>query len=120
MVEVMEYLLVFAVTAAIAGFSIFVFNGSVPGIRQTQGQAEVDQVAGAVELAAANGNATLTLPLSGASLSCSQGVVELTSDGQTYSSYVSSGCAFSVSGLSCVCSLSFTWVPDGVGMEVAG
>lgn len=118
MVEILEYIVVFAVTAAVAGFSIFVFGGSVPQIHTAQGESEVSQVAGAVDLAAADGNSSLSLTLSNASLSCSQGSVDLTMGGQTYSSSVASACSFTITGLSCTCDLSFTRGPEGVGLEV--
>lgn len=119
MVEVVEYLLVFAITAAVAGFSVVVFNSSLPAIRQTQGDAQASQISGAIELAAANGDATLVLPLSNATISCSGGAVDLVTGGQTYVSGVSTGCGFSVSGLTCECDLYFSRGPDGVGMEVS-
>ena len=119
MVEIVEYLLVFGVTASLAGFSLLVFGGFLPTIQHTQGQTQVDQMAGAAALAAENGNASLVLPLVNASLTCSQGVFQLSEGGQQYgSSNVGISCDFTVTGLNGICRLTFTRVDTGVTLEV--
>ncbi len=120
MVELVEYLLVFGVTAVIAGFSVAVFGGFLPTLHQTQSQAELDQIAGAAGLAAENGSASLVLPLDNASISCAGDVVSLSAGGQTYSSSIGASCSFSYSGLSGVCNLVFTRSDGRIGLEVDG
>jgi hypothetical protein len=112
LVEVIEYLLVFGVTAALAGFSVLVFGGFLPMLHQTQDQAELDQIAGAAGLAAENGTATLVLPLSNATVTCSNETIQLSTGGVSYSS------GFSVTGLNGLCKLVFTRSADGVVLEV--
>jgi hypothetical protein len=118
LVEIIEYLLVFGVTAVLAGFSVLVFGGSLPTLHQTQDQAELDQIAGAAGLAAENGTATLALPLSNATISCSDGIVELSTGGGSFSAGIGASCGFSVSGLNGLCTLLFTRSSSGVALEV--
>lgn len=118
MVEVIEYLLVFGVTALLAGFSVAVFGGYLPTLRQTQGQSELDQIVGAAGLAATNGTAVLVLPLNDAALSCSNGTISLSTGGANYSSGIGASCGFSVSGLNGLCTLVFTRDPGGLVLEV--
>ena len=120
MVEIMEYLLVFAVTLAIAGFSVVVFTGSLPVLHETQGQEEANQMAAAVGLAARNGTSSLVVPLSQASVACSGDTLALSSGGETYTSPVSAPCAFSEDGLDGMCTLDFSLGNGTVSMEVQG
>jgi hypothetical protein len=117
MVELMEYLLVFGVTAALAGFSVLTFSGFLPALHQTQGQSELEQVAGAAELAAQNGSATIVLPLTNATVSCESGTMTLHTAGTDYSSSIGADCGFSVTGLNGLCKLVFTRTASGVTME---
>lgn len=117
MVELIEYLLVFGVTVSLAGFSIVVLGGFLPTLHQTQGQAQLDQIAGAAGLAAQNGSAALVLTMDNASIVCSGGTVRLTTEGSTYSASIGASCSFTASDLNGVCKLVFTRTDDGVGME---
>jgi hypothetical protein len=117
-VELIEYLLVFGVTASLAGFSILVFGGFLPTLHQTQGQAELDQIAGAAGLAAQNGSAGLVLTMNNASVACSGDVVQLSTGGATFTTSIGASCDFSASNLNGVCKLVFTRTEAGVGMEV--
>jgi hypothetical protein len=120
LVELMEYLLVFGVTAALAGFSVMTFSGFLPALHQTQGQSEVEQLAGAAELAAQNGSATIILPLANATVSCSAGLLSLQTAGMGYSSSIGAACAFRATGLNGLCKLVFARTETGVTMEVQG
>lgn len=118
MVELIEYLLVFGVTAAVAGFSVVVFGGFLPTLHETQSQAELDQIADAAGLAAQNGSASLVLPFDNASISCVGGVITFSTGGDTYSSSVAVSCDFSYAGLNGICNLVFTRLDGMVGLEV--
>ncbi len=118
MVELIEYLLVFGVTTSLAGFSLLVFGGFLPTLHQTQGQAELDQIAGAAGLAAQNGTSALVLTMDNASITCSGSVVRLSTEGSNFSTSIGAACSFSASDLNGVCKLVFTRTEDGVGMEV--
>ncbi len=118
MVELIEYLLVFGITAAIAGFSVAVFAGFLPALHQTQSQAELGQIVGAAGLAAQNGTASLVLSLDNASINCSDGILSLSTGGETYSSSIGASCSFNYSGLNGVCNLVFSRLDEGIGLEV--
>jgi len=108
MVEVIEYLLVFGITVSLSAFSILIVGGSLPILDQSQAKAQMDQIAGAADLAALKGNATVILPLSDASIACSRGVMTFSSSGQSLSSPVGSPCGFRLTSVSCLCKLVFT------------
>ncbi len=120
MVELIEYVLVFGLTVSLSAFSILILNGSIPSLDQNQSKAQMDEVAGAAGLAALDGNATIVLPLSDASLSCSQGVLSLSSGSSNLSSSVGYPCSFHLDGVSCLCTLFFTRSQDGLQLKVVG
>jgi len=117
---VLEYLLVFSVTVLLAGLGLVVFGGLMPGVASTQGQMEVEQLAGSAAVAAADGTSSVTLPMADASLNCSHGVLALSQAGRVYSSSgIGAGCAFHLSGLDGLCRFVFTRGQDGVGLEAS-
>jgi len=118
MVEIMEYVLVFAITASLAGFSVLLLQGSLPALDKTQGQSEFVQVSGAAGTAAVGGSAEVVVPLSNASIACSSGVMTFASGGLSYSSSIGYPCNFRYAGLSCVCKLTFSREAAGVGLTV--
>jgi hypothetical protein len=119
LVEVIEYLLVFGITVSLSAFSILILGGSLPILDQSQTKAQMEEITGAADLAALKGNTTLILPLSDASIACSQGVMTFSSGGQSLSSTIGSPCSFQLSNVSCLCKLVF-FVQDGgdVGLRV--
>lgn len=120
MVEIIEYLLVFGVTAAVAGFSLVVLGGFVPTIDHTEGQAVVDRIAAAATTASQNGSSSVSLYLSDASISCSAGSVVLTEGGQQYTSdAIGPLCTFSASGLDGACTITFIRTGEGLDLEVS-
>jgi len=120
MVEIIEYALVFGITALMAGFSVVVVQGSLPVLHQTQGQAEFDELRGAAGSAAIQGSATVVLTLSNASIACSAGVIEFSSGGLSYSSELGYPCSFAYSGISCVCKVAFSQTTGVLGVQVQG
>jgi hypothetical protein len=120
MVELIEYFLVFGLTVSLSAFSVLVFDGAIPVLDQNQAKAQMDEIAGAANLAALKGNASVVLPLSDASLACSQGVIHFSSGTASYSSQTGYPCDFQLTGVSCLCTLVFTQSQDGVELKVAG
>ncbi|MDA4122960.1 MAG: hypothetical protein OK456_07265 [Thaumarchaeota archaeon] len=118
MVEILEYALVFAVTSVLAGASILVVQGALPILHQTQGHAEFDELDGAAASAALRGNDTIVMPLAGASIACTVGVLDFSTGGLNYSSSLGYPCSFSYSGLTCTCQLVFTRESMGISLEV--
>lgn len=119
MVEVLEYTLVFAITALVAGFSVVVVQGSLPVIKQTEGSAELDELSGAATTAVVEGSATIALPLTNASLSCSSGTLSLTLQGLNYTSKIGYQCSFALPHLTCLCTVVFTRGYDGLEVRVS-
>jgi len=120
MVEVLEYLLVFSVTVLLAGFSLIVFGGLLPNVASSQGQTEVEQLAGSAALAAAEGNSSVVLPMADATVSCAHGVVYLSQGNREYSSSsIGAACSFKLSDLDGMCRMVFTRGQRGVDMEAA-
>jgi hypothetical protein len=117
-VEILEYLLVFAITAMMAGFSVVVVQDSLPVLHQTQGGAEFDELSGAATSAAVAGSATVVMPLSDASIGCSQGVIAFSAGGLNYTSRLGYPCNFSFSGVTCLCQLVFSRDSDAVELQV--
>jgi hypothetical protein len=107
-VELLEYTLVFAVSVMLAGFSVLVLQNSLPSLHQTQSGAEFQEISGAAGSAAVDGTSTITIPLSNASISCSQGVMSFHDGGLSYSSTLGYPCNFDYGGVSCLCKLVFT------------
>ena len=120
MVEILEYVLVFAVTASISGFSVVILSGSLPILGQSQVHAQLDEISGAAGLAELKGNSSVVLPLSNASISCSGGVVSLSSGGSDYSTNVGYPCHFGFTGLTCLCTLTFTRGEGELQLKVVG
>lgn len=118
MVEILEYTLVFAITALLAGFSVVAVQGSLPVLHQTQNGAEFDELSGAASSAAVVGSSTVVIPLSDATIGCSQGVITFSSGGLNYSSQVGYPCSFAYYGVSCLCKLVFSRNADVVGLQV--
>ncbi len=118
MVEILEYVLVFGITALLSGFSVLVVQGSLPVLHQTQNGAEFDELTGAATSAYVEGNSTVVVPLSDASVGCSQGIMTFSSGGLNYTSHVGFACSFAYSGVSCLCKLVFSRNSDVLGLQV--
>jgi len=120
MVELIEYVLVFGLTVSLSAFSILILSGSIPSLDQNQAKAQMDEMAGAAGLAALNGNATVVVPLSDATIACSQGTLSLSAGGSNLSSPIGYPCSFRLDGVSCLCTLVFTRSQDGLLLKVGG
>jgi hypothetical protein len=120
MVEIIEYVLVFGITASLAAASIAIVSGAMPGLNEVAGASASDQIAGAARIAAVEGrNVTVLLPLQGASLSCDGGSLSVTVDGQTREYGVGFPCSFEYGGLTGACALTFSAPSDSLGLEVS-
>ena len=118
MVETLEYILVFGITAVLAGFSVLVVQGSLPVLHETQNEAEFDELTGAANSAAVEGSAMVQMPLSNASIDCSQGIMAFSSGGLSYTSHIGYPCSFAYAGVSCLCKLIFTQNSDVLDLKV--
>jgi hypothetical protein len=117
-VETIEYILVFGIITSLAGFSVWVFDGSLPVIHSTEQSVEFSQLTNAAEAAVLQGNESLVLSLSGSDISCSAGVLSFSAGGLTNSTNIGSSCHFDYSNLSCLCTLSFARTNDALNLVV--
>ncbi len=118
MVELVEYMLVLGLTVTLSALGFVILGGALPVLNQSQAKAQLEEIEGAAGLAALKGNTTLVLPLSDASLECSQGLLSISSGGSSYSSPVDYPCSFSYEGVSCLCSLIFSESQGEVQLRV--
>jgi len=119
LVEVIEYVLVFAISAGVAGASVMLVEGALPGLGQVAALSVSDQVAGAARLAAVQGiNATLVMPLQDTTVACSGGTLTV-SQGSSSSQYmVGLPCSFDYQSLNGTCDLVFSAPLDSLGLQV--
>jgi hypothetical protein len=119
MVELIEYIIVFAVSAGVAGASVMLVNGALPGLDQLASASLSDQVAGAARVAVAEDrNVTLLLPLHDSSVSCSSGTLFVSIGGATRAYETLLPCSFDFQGLNGQCTLLFSPASDALRLAV--
>lgn len=119
MVELIEYVIVFAVSAGVAGASVMLVNGAIPGLNQTASASKSDQIAGAARIAVVQGgNVTLVLPLQGTSIACQSGSLSVSIGGSTRAYSVGFPCSFDFQGLDGACDLVFSAPADSLQLGV--
>jgi hypothetical protein len=119
MVELIEYVIVFGISAGVAGASVMVVNGALPGLSQVASTSISDQIAGAARIAVAEDrNVTLLLPLHDSSVSCAAGSLSVSIDGDARAYEMALPCAFDFQGLNGACTLVFSAPADALGLEV--
>jgi hypothetical protein len=119
MVELIEYVIAFAISAGVAGASVLVVNGAMPGLGQMAAASKSDQIAGAARIAVVEGrNVTLLLPFKDSSIACSGGAISVSEGGASLTRTVGFPCSFSYKGLSGACALVFSTSADSLRLEV--
>jgi len=119
MVELIEYVIVFGISAGVAGASVMLVNGAMPGLNAVAAASKSDQIAGAARIAVVEGrDVTLLLPLQGSEISCSTGSlsVSMGNDSRTYG--VGLPCSFEFRGLSGDCNLVFSAPGNSLNLVV--
>jgi hypothetical protein len=120
MVELIEYVIVFAISAGVAGASVMVVNGAMPGLDQIAAASKADQVAGAARIAVVEDrNVTLILPLQNSSVSCAAGSLSVLMDSASQSYDLGFPCSFGFQGLSGTCDLAFSAPADSLRLAVS-
>jgi hypothetical protein len=120
MVELIEYVIAFAISAGIAGASVMLVNGAMPGLNQVASASKSDQVAGAARISVLEDrNVTLLLPLTDASISCSGGSLSVLIGGAPRAYSVGFPCAFDFEGLKGECTLVFSAQADSLRLEAS-
>lgn len=119
MVELIEYAIVFGISAGLAGACVLLVDGAMPGLNQVATTSKADQVAGAARLAVVQGgNVTLVLPLDNSTISCESGSLSVSSTAGTSAYDVGYPCAFDYQGLSGSCTLVFA-AEESLEMEAS-
>jgi len=109
MVELIEYVIVIGISAGLAGASILVVEGAIPGLGGLASASRSDQIAGAAKLSVVEGgNATLLLPLQDESIACSSGSLVVSDAGGSHTYLVGYPCSFGLYGLTGPCTLTFS------------
>ncbi len=109
MVELIEYVIIFGISASLAGASVMLVNGAMPGLAQVAAVSKSDQVAGAARIAVVEGrNVTLILPLQGASVACGAGTLSVSTGGASMAYDLGFPCSFDYHGLNGTCALVFS------------
>src|SRR2546428_6432135 len=109
MVELIEYVIAFGISAGVAGASVMLVNGAIPGLTQMAASSRSDQIAGGARIAIAEGRTTtLVLPLSGASIACADGALSVSAGRAPHSYSLGFPCSFGFDGLTGPCTLVFS------------
>jgi len=118
MVELIEYVIVFSISAGVAGASVMLVNGAMPGLSQVAAASKSDQIAGAARIAVVEDRSvTLLLPLQGSSVACSAGSLSVSIDGESRTYQVGFPCSFDFQGLNGSCTLAFSAPSDVLKLE---
>jgi hypothetical protein len=118
MVELIEYVIVFGISAGVAGASVMLVNGAMPGLNQMASASKSDQVAGAARIAVVEDRAvTLLLPLTGSSISCAAGSLSVSIGGSSRAYDVGFPCSFDFQGLNGECTLVFSAPANSLRLE---
>jgi len=113
MVELIEYVIVFGISASVAGASVMLVNGAMPGLAQVAAVSKADQVAGAARIAVVEDrNVTLLLPLENSSIACADGTLSVSTGAATRDYGLGFPCSFDFSGLNGTCTLVFSVPSD--------
>jgi hypothetical protein len=119
MVELVEYIIAFGISAGVAGASMMLVNGAMPGLGQMAAASKSDQIAGAARLAVAEGrNMTLLLPLKDSSISCEDGEISVSEGSASHTYSMGFPCSFAFEGLNGPCRLVFSAPADSLRLQV--
>lgn len=109
MVELVEYAIVFGISAGLAGACLLLVDGALPGLDQVAAASSSDQIASAARLAVVQGgNVTLVLQLENSTVACESGSLSVSSSAGSDGYQVGYPCAFDVEGLTGSCTLVFS------------
>ena len=118
MVELIEYVIAFGISAGVAGASVMLVNGAMPGLDQVAAASKSDQIAGAARIAIVEGrDVSLLLPLKDSSVVCAAGSLSVSTGGTSRSYQLGFPCSFSFQGLDGSCLLVFSAAPNSFQLE---
>ncbi|MDA4117468.1 MAG: hypothetical protein OK455_03905 [Thaumarchaeota archaeon] len=117
--ELIEYVIAFGISAGVAGASIMLVDGALPGLNQVAAQSASDQIASAARISVIEDrNVTLLVPLHGSSIVCNRGELSITMSNSSRSYEAGYPCAFDFEHLDGSCSLDFSAPADSLLLEV--
>jgi hypothetical protein len=119
MVELIEYIIVFGISAGVATASVMLVDGAMPGLNEVASVSKSDQVAGAARIAVLQGaNVTLLLPLQDSSVSCAAGSLSVSFGNESRAYEMGFPCSFDFQGLNGACTLVFSAPADSLRLGV--
>ena len=119
MVELIEYVIVFAISAGVAGASVMLVDAALPGLNAMASAATSDQLGGAARIAVVEDrNVTLLVPLSDAGVSCAGGSFSVSIGGESRAYQVGFPCSFDFQGLNGACTMVFSAPAQALQLEV--
>lgn len=119
MVELIEYVVVFAISAGVAGASVMLVDGALPGLNSLAAASTSDQLAGAARIAAVEDrNVTLLLPLKDSGVSCAAGSLSVSIGSESRLYEVGLPCSFDFQGLDGACTFVFSAPAEALTLEV--
>ncbi len=119
MVELIEYVIVFAVSAGVAGASVMLVDAALPGLNAMAAASTSDQLGGAARIAVVEDrNVTLLVPLRDAGVSCAGGSLSVSIGGETRAYQVGFPCSFDFRGLNGACTMVFSAPAQALQLEV--
>jgi hypothetical protein len=119
-VELIEYVLIFGISAGVAAASVIVVEGAMPGLGSIATVSKADQIAGAARIAIEEGrNVTVLLPLQDVAISCAAGSLSVSSAGYAGSYELGYPCSFDLRSLSGDCDLTFSSPGGALLLEVS-
>lgn len=108
MVEVLEYILAFAISSGLAASGFLLLQGYYPLVNQITMSSQFSQIANTAELALLNdANETILVSLDSASITCRANLLSLASPDASYSTALNGHCNFSSPPLNGQHSLTF-------------
>jgi len=120
MVELIEYAVIFGISAGVAGASVMLVSGAMPGLGQVAAASTSDQMASAARLAAVEGrNVAILVPLHGASIDCGGGSLNVKVGGTSRTYVTGLPCSFDFSNLTGQCSLVFSAMKGSLRLGVS-
>jgi hypothetical protein len=119
MVELLEYVIAFGISAGVAGASVMLVSGALPGLNQVAAQSGADQIASAARIAVIEDkNVSLLLPLHDTSVACTGGSLSVATSNSTHSYGVGFPCSFDFLHLTGSCTLLFSVQANSLQLEV--
>ncbi len=118
MAELFEYSLAIIASVLLSGASVEVYSSYTDTVRGLQFKSTFNSVLGLATQSLDNGSSRATIDFQASTLSCSGGVLSLTSASESASASVNDSCSFSYQIVPGPHTLAFTGEPSGLTVRV--